>query len=416
MRSSHHQKAGGGGMNKYGGSDEDDDSSDSEFRRPGKRRKAFAPPTAGTDGTNYLLRQASGRAHISLQNPNATSSASVAVGQRTRPEGIGEEKILPPRSTTFGQDASWHTSAVDNKKPEAGMKTIHAEDEAERRRLAKHRFLMEQLQYNLADSREEYQRREANKDLSQSEAHAAAASSSTRVLKRPDPKSDLALLREFHQFIPDEDPGGHSSAGGAAVKLAQKYYDRLFKEYVLGDLRNYKRNQFGFRWRTAQEVRQGKGQFVCGSKHCEKCNHLKSYEVNFVYMEQGAQKQALVKIKLCVACAFQLNYVHLKKKRKERKKAEKKARKEKRKKEKKKRKKRGSSSSSEEESDDEEGELQRRSRAEPTAAGPLSDADIDEADLLELERMAAKPIPGARVDKASSSGRAAEDFLDDMFS
>lgn len=74
-------------------------------------------------------------------------------------------------------------------------------------------------------------------------------------------------------------------------RLAKKYYDKLFKEYALADLKHYKDGRIGFRWRTEQEVRaeagqcsevecitlvclrthqvlEGKGQFVCGNKRC----------------------------------------------------------------------------------------------------------------------------------------------------
>ena len=51
-------------------------------------------------------------------------------------------------------------------------------------------------------------------------------------------------------------------------RVAKRYYDRLFKEYALADLRKYKEDKIGFRWRTEQEVIAGKGQFVCGNKTC----------------------------------------------------------------------------------------------------------------------------------------------------
>ncbi|RVX02878.1 Protein FRA10AC1 [Vitis vinifera] len=86
----------------------------------------------------------------------------------------------------------------------------------------------------------------------------------------------------------------------------------------------------GLRWRTEKEVISGKGQFICGNKHCDKRDGLTSYEgktkplcwpsgqplmiiceiylnstsivkkeVNFSYFEAGENKQALVKLVTC---------------------------------------------------------------------------------------------------------------------
>lgn len=38
------------------------------------------------------------------------------------------------------------------------------------------------------------------------------------------------------------------------------------------------------------------GQFQCGNKRCEKQEGLKSWEVNFAYVEQGEKRNALVKL------------------------------------------------------------------------------------------------------------------------
>ncbi len=38
------------------------------------------------------------------------------------------------------------------------------------------------------------------------------------------------------------------------------------------------------------------GQFQCGNKRCEKEEGLKSWEVNFAYVEQGEKRNALVKL------------------------------------------------------------------------------------------------------------------------
>ncbi|KAF4791356.1 protein FRA10AC1 [Turdus rufiventris] len=79
-------------------------------------------------------------------------------------------------------------------------------------------------------------------------------------------------------------------------RLAKKYYDKLFKEYCIADLSRYKENKFGFRWRHEKEVISGKGQFSCGNKHCDENEGLKSWEVNFGYVEHGEKRNALVKL------------------------------------------------------------------------------------------------------------------------
>ncbi len=41
---------------------------------------------------------------------------------------------------------------------------------------------------------------------------------------------------------------------------------------------------------------EGKGQFSCGNKRCDEKEGLRSWEVNFAYMEHGEKKNALVKL------------------------------------------------------------------------------------------------------------------------
>ncbi len=41
------------------------------------------------------------------------------------------------------------------------------------------------------------------------------------------------------------------------------------------------------------------GQFLCGNKRCENKEGLKSWEVNFAYVEQGEKRNALVKLRKC---------------------------------------------------------------------------------------------------------------------
>jgi protein FRA10AC1 len=117
-------------------------------------------------------------------------------------------------------------------------------------------------------------------------------------------ETDHSALQRAHQFIRDLS----SEPKTWEEKLAIKYYSRLFREFAIADLSRYKESQVGFRWRLEREVLEGKGQFICGSKGCNTALSLESYEVNFSYVEGGAKKQALVKVKLCADCGSKLNH------------------------------------------------------------------------------------------------------------
>uniref|UniRef100_A0A0B7A6P0 Protein FRA10AC1 n=1 Tax=Arion vulgaris TaxID=1028688 RepID=A0A0B7A6P0_9EUPU len=117
-------------------------------------------------------------------------------------------------------------------------------------------------------------------------------------------KTDMDVVREHHQFLWD----GNDETDNWEKQLAKKYYDKLFKEYCIADLSRYKENTFGMRWRIEKEVIDGKGQFICGNKKCEEKEGLRSWEVNFGYVEQGEKKNALVKLRLCPDCSYKLNY------------------------------------------------------------------------------------------------------------
>uniref|UniRef100_A0A8C2ECB7 FRA10A associated CGG repeat 1 n=1 Tax=Cyprinus carpio TaxID=7962 RepID=A0A8C2ECB7_CYPCA len=109
-------------------------------------------------------------------------------------------------------------------------------------------------------------------------------------------KTDLDVVRENHRFLWREEDEEDMTW---EKELAKKYYDKLFKEYCIADLSRYKENKFGFRWRVENEVISGKGQFLCGNKRCENKEGLKSWEVNFAYVEQGEKRNALVKLRKC---------------------------------------------------------------------------------------------------------------------
>ncbi|XP_055837175.1 protein FRA10AC1 [Episyrphus balteatus] len=132
-------------------------------------------------------------------------------------------------------------------------------------------------------------------------------------------KRDIDVIRENHKFLwEDEDvPDSWES------RLAKKYYDKLFKEYCISDLTRYKENKIALRWRTEQEVVSGKGQFICGSRKCPSKETLRSWEVNFAYMEKGQKMNALIKLRLCPDCSKLLNYTHQKREVKKQKRLEK---------------------------------------------------------------------------------------------
>lgn len=132
-------------------------------------------------------------------------------------------------------------------------------------------------------------------------------------------KTDVDVIRENHQFLWSDD-----DVDSWEKQLAKLYYDKLFKEYCIADLSRYKENkvvesnrfcefyqeivlsflkisyfysnQIALRWRIEREVVTGKGQFICGNKKCDERAGLRSWEVNFAYLEHGEKKNALIKL------------------------------------------------------------------------------------------------------------------------
>ncbi|KAF9984856.1 hypothetical protein BGZ75_003580 [Mortierella antarctica] len=118
-------------------------------------------------------------------------------------------------------------------------------------------------------------------------------------------KTELDILHENHRFLRSEEDDQELTW---EQRVAKKYYDKLFKEYALAELKYYKEGRVAMRWRTEKEVFSGKGQFMCGSLRCHESRGLESWEVNFGYVEHGEKKNALVKIRLCEKCSYRLNY------------------------------------------------------------------------------------------------------------
>uniref|UniRef100_A0A0R3RY73 Protein FRA10AC1 n=1 Tax=Elaeophora elaphi TaxID=1147741 RepID=A0A0R3RY73_9BILA len=114
-------------------------------------------------------------------------------------------------------------------------------------------------------------------------------------------RTDYDVLKDNHRFLWNDDELREAAEKSWEARLAKRYYDKLFKEYCIADLSQYRKNRIAMRWRTEAEVRSGKGQFECGSKRCTEKDDLTSWE-----------------LRLCCECSKMLNY-HSQKKRLEKK-------------------------------------------------------------------------------------------------
>lgn len=130
-----------------------------------------------------------------------------------------------------------------------------------------------------------------------------AARARASVLRAP-VADDLSVVKSSFRFLRSDEDDDALSAWEA--RLARRYYDRLFREYCVADLSRCRERKVGLRWRTATEVKLGKGQFFCGEKRCDEGDDLASYEVHFGYVEAGEKKEALVKLRACPRCARKL--------------------------------------------------------------------------------------------------------------
>ncbi|SCZ98459.1 BZ3500_MvSof-1268-A1-R1_Chr7-1g09153 [Microbotryum saponariae] len=156
-----------------------------------------------------------------------------------------------------------------------------------------------------------------------------------RTPARPTSKTELDVLKEHHRFIRSDQS---SSGGGGAPpmswedQLAEKYYQSLFREFALVELKHYKTGAIALRWRTEEEVISGIGNLTCAALRCEYhqpdptlSNDLTSFDPDaegeelplvstrlteqetwFGYMEEGIKKSALVKVVLCKRCGRKL--------------------------------------------------------------------------------------------------------------
>jgi len=204
------------------------------------------------------------------------------------------------------------------------------------------------------------------------------------------------------------DDGDEEIESDWGKKLAKRYYDKLFKEYCICDLSRYKENKFAMRWRVEKEVVSGKGQFVCGARKCENKESMRSWEVNFGYIEHGEKKNALVKLRLCPDCSYKLNYHKKHKKVKKKKKKHEKKTKKKKKKKKRSRDTSSSSSSSSSSSDTEE-EVDCSSEAGPSSRTTSESQSTDRTEQGDIWK---KPV---KEDVEKTREEEFDEYLDDLF-
>lgn len=162
-----------------------------------------------------------------------------------------------------------------------------------------------------ADARDFHRRA---REMSREDAHAAllamhdahrARARGAALTRATVVETDADAMAREHRFVREDDDVDADGRGVEhGVKLAKRYYAKLFKTYAICDLS--RAPKVGMRWRTEEEVRSGKGQFVCGELACDGVDALQSFECHFAYVETGAKKSALVKVRVCGTCAVKL--------------------------------------------------------------------------------------------------------------
>lgn len=115
--------------------------------------------------------------------------------------------------------------------------------------------------------------------------------------------TDHDVIQRHHQFLREPDASVLPEA-----QQALQLYDSLYKEMCLTDLSAYREGRVGLRWRTQEEVLEGKGHQICANLRCSTVHGLKALEVNFAYVESGERKNALVQVHLCKKCRHRLQY------------------------------------------------------------------------------------------------------------
>lgn len=124
--------------------------------------------------------------------------------------------------------------------------------------------------------------------------------------------TEFDILRASHKFLRQDNDLAESHNNTWNDQLAQKYYDSLFREFAVCDLKHYKSGNFALRWRTEAEVLSGAGENTCGNTRCKHHTdndttvQLSTLELPFAYEEHGEHKSALVKVVLCPRCLKKL--------------------------------------------------------------------------------------------------------------
>ncbi|KAH9031760.1 folate-sensitive fragile site protein Fra10Ac1-domain-containing protein [Lactarius pseudohatsudake] len=124
--------------------------------------------------------------------------------------------------------------------------------------------------------------------------------------------TEFDILKASHKFLREDDDPTEAHNPSWNDQLAQKYYDNLFREFAVCDLKHYRSGNFALRWRTESEVLSGAGENSCGNTRCKHHNNqdsatqLTTLELPFAYEEHGERKSALVKVVLCPRCLKKL--------------------------------------------------------------------------------------------------------------
>lgn len=120
---------------------------------------------------------------------------------------------------------------------------------------------------------------------------------SSKELKNVVSSADHETLKERYSFVPSEQQNPSSWQD----RMVQRYHEGLYKEFALADFSRGP-GRIGLRWRTHQDVIDGRGEISCGNKQCQKTEELVTLEVPFSYEERGVAKKELVKLRLCPSC------------------------------------------------------------------------------------------------------------------
>ncbi|RXW25500.1 hypothetical protein EST38_g303 [Candolleomyces aberdarensis] len=149
-----------------------------------------------------------------------------------------------------------------------------------------------------------------------------ASSSTSKTPSVPTGVTEFEILKARHKFLREDQEDGNEPTTWDD-KLASKYYDSLYREFAICDLKHYKSGNFSLRWRTEQEVLDGTGETSCANSRCEfhrdpsPAPALTTLELPFAYTEQNEPKSALVKVVLCSGCVKKLMWKRRKEKKKE---------------------------------------------------------------------------------------------------